>query len=144
MTLHKPGLLAAAAFAFYALALPRADAACSDKRILAMAQEGRPEKAIAKTCGMPAARVRGVIESGGEAAGPELAERQAEQQARQEEAARKLLPPGSGLARCDCQGSVPYGDKAPERRCRSGTSIATPCPGYCPPNGIAPWRRICS
>ncbi|SSW66855.1 hypothetical protein [Achromobacter agilis] len=155
MTLHRPGLFVAAALALYALAAPRADAACNDKKIMAMAKDGRSAKTIAKACGMPAAKVRGVIEAQAEddappAAAPAQAERaqrtipaQRPAKTQQAEAADKL-PSGSGLALCDCQGSVPYGDKAPELRCRSGTSIATPCAGYCPPSGIAPWRRICS
>lgn len=155
MTLHRPGFFVAAALALYALAAPRADAACSDKRIQAMAKDGRSANAIAKACGMPAAKVRDVIDGdgGGEAppaVSPGLAERteraeRAERAAKAEQAeAASKLPSGSGLARCDCRGVVPYGDKAPEQRCRSGTSIATPCAGYCPPNGVAPWRRICS
>ncbi|MGE8686023.1 MAG: hypothetical protein ACN6PJ_02730 [Achromobacter sp.] len=155
MTLHRPGFLAAAALALYMLAAPRADAACSDKKIQAMAKDGRSAKAIAKACGIPAAKVRDAIESdvveeAPPAVSPGLAERaqraeRAERAAKAEQAeAASKLPSGSGLARCDCQGTVPYGDKVPELRCRSGTSIATPCAGYCPPDGVAPWRRICS
>jgi hypothetical protein len=146
MTLRRPGLLAAIALALYALALPRADAACSDRKIQSMADDGRSVKAIAKACNMPAAKVRGIIGKDDGDAPPPAARPQGApraDKAEPPEAAGKL-PSGSGLAMCDCQGSVPYGAKAAELRCQSGTSIATPCAGYCPPNGIAPWRRICS
>ncbi|MFY0479807.1 hypothetical protein [Achromobacter marplatensis] len=94
-------------------------------------------KAIAKACNMPAAKVRGVVESDD---GNDDAAASSQTPA----PAVKKLPSGAGLASCDCQGTVPYGDKAPELRCQSGVSIATPCAGYCPPRGVAPWRRVCS
>jgi hypothetical protein len=107
MTLTSPGIFLAAALALWVLAAPRAEAACSDKKIVAMANDGRTVNAIAKACSMPTAKVR-------------------------------------GLASCDCQGMVPYGERAPDLRCQSGMSMATPCAGYCSPHGVAPWRRICS
>ncbi|MFD4836631.1 hypothetical protein ACFWP0_03930 [Achromobacter sp. NPDC058515] len=151
MTLHRPGLFAAAVLALLVLPIPHADAACSDKKIAAMANEGRSVKSIAKSCNMPAAKVRGVVDEGNEPSRPQaLAPSQAPPPAKAkpkpspEPEAIKGLPSGAGLASCDCKGSVPYGNKAPELRCQSGVSIATPCPGYCSPHGIAPWRRICS
>lgn len=157
MTLRGAGLWAAAVFAFFVLPMSDADAACSDKKILSMANDGRSIKSIAKSCNMPQAKVRGVVDETRD----ELPKPQAEAlpappqplaQSRakpkpgpaQEPEAPKGLPSGAGLASCDCKGSVPYGDKEPELRCQSGVSIATPCPGYCSPHGIAPWRRICS
>ncbi|NMK49838.1 hypothetical protein [Achromobacter sp. Bel] len=117
-------------------ALP-ANAACSDKKILSMSDEGKSVKAIAKACNMPAAKVRAVVES-------DDAGEDATASAPAPAPTVKKLPSGAGLASCDCQGTVPYGDKAPELRCQSGVSIATPCAGYCPPRGVAPWRRVCS
>ncbi|MGY6273124.1 hypothetical protein ACXIUT_25905 [Achromobacter denitrificans] len=154
MTLHRPGLFIAAVLALAAWAAPRADAACSDAKIQAMAKDGRSVKAIAKACNMPSSKVRGAVEGDGDKAParpgrsersePAAPVRKAGPAPKAESAEAGKLPSGSGLVRCDCQGSVPYGDKAPEQRCQSGTSIATPCAGYCPPAGIAPWRRICS
>lgn len=142
MTLARPGIFLAAAFALLMLSAPRADAACADKKILAMADDGRTVNAIAKACNMPSAKIRGIIERADtdndapppaakpqRAAPPELVKR---------------LPSGAGLALCDCQGTVPYGERVPELRCQSGMSMATPCAGYCSPQGVAPWRRICS
>ncbi|MBB1593061.1 hypothetical protein [Achromobacter sp. UMC46] len=114
-----------------------ADAACSDKKILSMSDEGKSVKAIAKACNMPAAKVRAAIES-------DEGNADASADASTPAPAARKLPSGSGLASCDCQGTVPYGEKAPELRCQSGISIATPCAGYCPPRGVAPWRRVCS
>ncbi|MNV54206.1 hypothetical protein D3C71_1463830 [compost metagenome] len=116
---------------------PAANAACSDKKILSMSDEGKSVKAIAKACNMPAAKVRTVVESDDGSA-------DAAASAPAPAPTVKKLPSGAGLASCDCQGTVPYGDKAPELRCQSGVSIATPCAGYCPPRGVAPWRRVCS
>ncbi|ASC67723.1 hypothetical protein EUC41_03735 [Achromobacter denitrificans] len=177
MTLpYRPGFLAAAVLALYALMAPSAEAACADKKILAMAKDGRSVQSIAKACNMPAAKVRGVIDGDDADKAPPPSSRAAPSSsatssspssappasaaARNDRAERKdktakgelfdspdisrKLPSGAGLVLCDCQGSVPYGEKAPELRCQSGTSIATPCAGYCPPTGIAPWRRICS
>ncbi|MCD0499891.1 hypothetical protein LP085_23750 [Achromobacter sp. MY14] len=104
---------------------------------MTMADDGKSVKAIAKACNMTVAKVRAAMQSkdddgdGLAAAAPAAP-------------APKKLPSGAGLASCDCQGTVPYGDKAPEQRCESGMSMATPCAGYCPPRGIAPWRRVCS
>ncbi|MDR6599754.1 hypothetical protein J2732_000737 [Achromobacter deleyi] len=86
---------------------------------------------------MPAAKVRAVVDSddGDDAAAAS---------SQPPVTTVKKLPSGAGVATCDCQGTVPYGDKAPELRCQSGVSIATPCAGYCPPRGVAPWRRVCS
>lgn len=167
MTLHRPGLFAAAFFAFITLSTSNADAACSDKKIVAMTKEGRSVKSIAKACSMPEAKVREATrEAGDEAPKPQSqaqpqaqpqpqSQPQAQAQAQQGKQKPKPatapapepapgLPSGAGLARCDCKGSVPYGNREPESRCQSGVSIATPCPGYCSPYGIAPWRRICS
>ncbi|NGT15355.1 hypothetical protein [Achromobacter insolitus] len=143
MTLIRPGMLFAAAIALFALAAPRADAACSDKKIVAMANDGRTVNAIAKACSMPAAKVRGVIERADaeDEAPPPVAK---VERTAPPEPVSKLLPSGAGLARCDCQGMVPYGERVPELRCQSGMSMATPCAGYCSPQGVAPWRRICS
>ena len=114
-------------------------AACSDQKIMTMAGDGKSVKAIAKACNMPVAKVRAAMQNqidddddgvAAATAAPALVP--------------KKLPSGAGLASCDCQGTVPYGDKDPEQRCESGMSIATPCAGYCPPRGIAPWRRVCS
>lgn len=168
MTLHRPRLFAAAVFALITLSTSNADAACSDKKIVAMAKEGQSAKSIAKSCNMPVAKVREVTAGASEeppkprsqAQAPPQAQAQAQAQAQPQAQPQakakpkpapapepepvKGLPSGAGLARCDCQGSVPYGNREPELRCQSGVSIATPCPGYCSPFGIAPWRRICS
>ncbi|QKH38809.1 hypothetical protein FOC84_29305 [Achromobacter pestifer] len=142
MTYTRPGFFLAAALALWVLAAPRVEAACNDKKILAMANDGRTVNAIAKACNMPAAKVRGVIEradADDEAPPPTpKAERAAVPEL------VKKLPSGAGLASCDCQGMVPYGERAPDLRCQSGMSMATPCAGYCSPHGVAPWRRICS
>ncbi|MGB3430377.1 hypothetical protein [Achromobacter sp.] len=143
MTLTRPGILLAAALALFALAAPRADAACAEKKILAMANDGRTVNAIAKACNMPAAKIRGVIErADADAEAPAPPAAKAERAA--ESDLVKKLPSGAGLAQCDCQGMVPYGERAPDLRCQSGMSMATPCAGYCSPHGVAPWRRICS
>lgn len=156
MTLRRPGWFAAIIVTFIALPLADAQAACSDKKIIAMADDGRSVKAIAKSCNMPVAKVRDVVDDEAppsQAQAPGMAQALAPAQSPPqgktrpkpgaEPEAPKGLPPGAGLARCDCKGSVPYGNKEPELRCQSGVSIATPCPGYCSPHGIAPWRRIC-
>lgn len=144
MTFTRAGVFLAAAFGLFVLSAQRADAACADKKILAMANDGRTVNAIAKACNMPAAKVRGVIEraDADDAAPPPAATPKAERAAAQELV--KKLPSGAGLAQCDCQGMVPYGERAPDLRCQSGMSMATPCAGYCSPHGVAPWRRICS
>ncbi|QVQ28165.1 hypothetical protein [Achromobacter deleyi] len=162
MTLHRPRLFAAAVFAFITLSTSNADAACSDKKIVAMAKDGQSVKSIAKSCNMPVAKVRevtaGTSEEPPKPKSQAQASPQAQAQAQTQPQAKakpkpaptpepepvKGLPSGAGLARCDCKGSVPYGNREPELRCQSGVSIATPCPGYCSPFGIAPWRRICS
>lgn len=145
MALTRSGFFLAAAFALFAAFTSLADAACSDKRILAMANDGRTVNAIAKACNMQAAKVRGVIQ---QADADDEAPASAARDARPERAAPaelvKKLPSGAGVALCDCQGTVPYGEKAPEQRCQSGMSMAMPCAGYCSPLGVAPWRRICS
>ncbi len=145
MTLTRPGILLAAALGLFALHAPRADAACSDKKILAMANDGRSVNAIAKACNMQASKVRAAIgrADADDEAPPATDKVQGAARAAPAELAKKL-PSGAGLALCDCQGSVPYGDKAPEQRCQSGMSMAMPCAGYCSPLGVAPWRRICS
>ncbi len=144
MTLTSPGIFLAAALALWLLAAPRAEAACSDKKIVAMANDGRTVNAIAKACSMPTAKVRGVIEraDANDEAPPPAPKAKAERAAVPE--LPKKLPSGAGLASCDCQGMVPYGERAPDLRCQSGMSMATPCAGYCSPHGVAPWRRICS
>jgi hypothetical protein len=168
MTLRRPGWFAAIIVTLIALPLADAQAACSDKKIIAMAGDGRSVKAIAKSCNMPVAKVRNVVDdeappiqaqsqypgksqSQGQTQGQTQALAPAQSQAQgktkpkpsAEAEVPKGLPSGAGLARCDCKGSVPYGNKEPELRCQSGVSLATPCPGYCSPHGIAPWRRIC-
>ncbi|WP_251880109.1 hypothetical protein [Achromobacter sp. Marseille-Q4954] len=146
MTLTSPGIFLAAALALWILAAPRAEAACADKKILSMANDGRTVNAIAKACGMPAAKVRGVIEradAADDAPPPAPTPKAKAERAAAPEPPRKL-PSGAGLAQCDCQGMVPYGERAPDLRCQSGMSMATPCAGYCSPHGVAPWRRICS
>lgn len=130
-----PALLLLALFGAYATPT---QAACSDKKIISLSDEGKSVKAIAKTCNMTVAKVRAVVEADDNTAEDVAAATPAPAPA------PSKLPSGAGLASCDCQGTVPYGDKAPEQRCQSGTSIATPCAGYCPPRGIAPWRRVCS
>ncbi|WP_315129941.1 hypothetical protein [Achromobacter marplatensis] len=137
MTLYRAVIPAIMLIALFSALPSPAHAACSDKKILAMSDEGKSVKAIAKACNMPAAKVRAVVESDD---GNEDAAASAAAPA----PLVKKLPSGAGLASCDCQGTVPYGDKAPELRCQSGVSIATPCAGYCPPRGVAPWRRVCS
>lgn len=113
-------------------------AACSDQKITALADDGKSVKAIAKACNMTMAKVRAALQDKDkDNDGDNLA-------VAAPAPVPKKLPSGAGLASCDCQGTVPYGDKAPEQRCESGMSIATPCAGYCPPRGIAPWRRVCS
>ncbi|KRC79213.1 hypothetical protein D3C87_387910 [compost metagenome] len=170
MTLHRPGVFAAAVFVVISLSTSNADAACSEKKIVAMAKEGRSIKSIAKSCNMPAAKVREAAgDAGAEPSKPQAATQNPPQSSPQtpsqtppqapaqtpakgkpkavappEPEPAPGLPSGAGLASCDCKGSVPYGKRAPELRCQSGMSIATPCPGYCSPHGIAPWRRICS
>lgn len=154
-------------FACALLASP-AHAACSDKKIMSMSAQGKSVSAIAKACNQPAAKVRALIESDGSKgddvakpvanAEPKPASKPAAN-ATSKSAAKttdntsaadpdpllpRKLPSGAGLVSCDCQGTVPYGEKTPELRCQSGMSIATPCAGYCPPRGVAPWRRVCS
>lgn len=145
MALTRYGLFLAAALALFAALSSPAAAACSDKRILAMANDGRTVNAIAKTCNMQAAKVRGVIQQAdtAEEAPASAAQDPRPQRAPPTELVKKL-PSGAGVALCDCQGTVPYGEKAPEQRCQSGMSMAMPCAGYCSPQGVAPWRRICS
>ena len=144
MTYTRPGILLAAALALWVLAAPRAEAACNDKKILSMANDGRTVNAIAKACNMPAAKVRGVIErADADDEAPPPAPKAKPARAAVPELPKKL-PSGAGLASCDCQGMVPYGERAPDLRCQSGMSMATPCAGYCSPHGVAPWRRICS
>ena len=143
MTFTRAGVFLAAAFGLFVLSAQRADAACADKKILAMANDGRTVNAIAKACNMPSAKIRGVIEradADDDAPAPPAAK--AERTAEADPI--KKLPSGAGLAQCDCQGMVPYGERAPDLRCQSGMSMATPCAGYCSPHGVAPWRRICS
>lgn len=137
MILHRPLFPAIVLLVSCALFSTWANAACSDKKIVSMSDEGKSVKAIAKACNMPIAKVRAVVESDDEketvaAAAPPPA------------VLPRKLPSGAGVAMCDCQGTVPYGEKEPELRCQSGVSIATPCAGYCPPRGVAPWRRVCS
>lgn len=155
-----------------ALLASPAHAACSDKKVMSMSAQGKSVSAIAKACNQPAAKVRALIESDGgkgdEAAksvaksppaaavksepkpaatvSPKAAGKTADKAsaADPDPLLPRKLPSGAGLVSCDCQGTVPYGDKAPELRCQSGMSIATPCAGYCPPRGVAPWRRVCS
>lgn len=137
MTRCQPLLFMTVLFALSAGFSAPSQAACSDQKIMTMADDGKSVKAIAKACNMTVAKVRAAMQSkdddgdGLAAAAPAAP-------------APKKLPSGAGLASCDCQGTVPYGDKAPEQRCESGMSMATPCAGYCPPRGIAPWRRVCS
>lgn len=136
MTWRQPLFRALIVLALFVGLSPPSQAACSDKKILSLSDEGKSVKAIAKACNMAAAKVRAVVDADDNAADDVAA-------AAPVDVPRKL-PSGAGLASCDCQGTVPYGDQAPEQRCQSGTSIATPCAGYCPPRGIAPWRRVCS
>ncbi len=137
MTLCRAALSAFMFCAAFSAFPSPAHAACSDKKILSMSDEGKSVKSIAKACNMPAAKVRAVVDSDD---GDEAAAASSQAPA----TTVKKLPSGAGVATCDCQGTVPYGDKAPELRCQSGVSIATPCAGYCPPRGVAPWRRVCS
>ncbi|WP_454674178.1 hypothetical protein [Achromobacter pestifer] len=137
MILYRVVLPAMLLFVLFAAYSGGAVAACTDKKIRSMSDEGKSVKAIAKTCAMPQAKVQAVIDS-------DDSDDTAAASALDATPAIKKLPSGAGLASCDCQGTVPYGDKAPELRCQSGVSIATPCAGYCPPRGIAPWRRVCS
>ncbi|WP_332608145.1 hypothetical protein [Achromobacter sp. ESBL13] len=136
MTWRQPLFRALIVLALFAGFSAPSQAACSDKKILSLSDEGKSVKAIAKTCNMTAAKVRAVVDADDNAAEDVAAATPVDVPGK--------LPSGAGLASCDCQGTVPYGDKAPEQRCQSGTSIATPCAGYCPPRGIAPWRRVCS
>lgn len=98
-----------------------AQAACADKKILSMSEDGKSVKAIAKACAMPAAKVRAVIASNNDS--EDAAPSSPSAPAAAAAPGVKKLPSGSGLASCDCQGTVPYGDKAPELRCQSGVSI---------------------
>lgn len=139
MILHRSLFLAIVSIAILGGFSTPAHAACSDKKILSMSDEGKSVKAIAKSCNMPVAKVRAVVESDDNnddvaAASPSPSAAPLP----------RKLPSGAGLASCDCKGSIPYGEKAPELRCQSGVSIAMPCAGYCPPRGIAPWRQVCS
>ncbi|PND35249.1 hypothetical protein C1I89_02335 [Achromobacter pulmonis] len=146
MILHRAVLCAAAVLALNGWAAPSAEAACSEEKIQAMAEDGRSTRSIARACGMSNAKVRGVIE-GIEAGAVVKAlpvPPATPAPAPEPDPAAGKLPAGSALARCDCQGWMPAGEKAPESRCQSGMSITAPCPGYCPPRGIAPWRRVCS
>lgn len=136
MILHRSLFPAIVLLALCALFSSTGNAACSDKKILSMSEEGKSVKAIAKACNMPVAKVRAVVESDDD--------KEDVASATPPPVVPRKLPSGAGLASCDCQGTVPYGEKVPELRCQSGVSIATPCAGYCPPRGIAPWRRVCS
>lgn len=140
MILHRPLFPAVILLAFCALFSSSAYAACSDKKILSMSDEGKSVKAIAKACNMPVAKVRAVVDTDDNNDDATAAASAAAPPA----PLPRKLPSGAGVITCDCQGTVPYGEKAPELRCQSGVSIATPCAGYCPPRGIAPWRRVCS
>lgn len=145
MAWTRTGFFLAAALGLSAAFSSPADAACSDKKIVAMANDGRTVNAIAKACNMPAAKVRGIIQQADadDEAPPSAGQSQRAERVAPAELVKKL-PSGAGVALCDCQGTVPYGEKAPEQRCQSGMSMAMPCAGYCSPQGLAPWRRICS
>ncbi len=145
MAWTRTGFFLAAALALSAAFSLPADAACSDKKIVAMANDGRTVNAIAKACNMQAAKVRGVIQQAdADDEAPASAAQDPRPQRTPPAELVKKLPSDAGVALCDCQGTVPYGEKAPEQRCQSGMSMAMPCAGYCSPQGVAPWRRICS
>ncbi len=69
MTLCRPGVHACVLLVAGLLAMPGAQAACSDKTLRAMADAGRSVSAMSKRCGMSVTAVTARLEAGGAKAG---------------------------------------------------------------------------
>lgn len=112
-------------------------AACSDKRIERLSQQGNTVSAIAKLCEMSTSEVREVL-----AQLEEEDEEEPQESPEPKKTTTKGLPPGTPLAPCGCWGFASPGDRQPQPQCQSGFAYPQMCPQPCPAGGFA-WRGIC-